>query len=348
MLTGFISVLVSVGGTIVMKRTLWILVLILSTSVPVTAQTIKVVPQDNAGEWTVSFSRRHDPKTFELDSFHKTLVAAKTRAEKLVAWSDSMEADSSWRLAQILIEGEDGNAEDSADEGKATPNRRPGDVLREYMTSITGSYKRARRAKDELMAITGNVRRSQFDSVNRQIKSFNRERGIVREKSKTYFAGAPQIARVSGSDLKGTLTEDNTSGVVDAPFYDPLDFVEIKEAPVPPEDKPNRERKESRREKRVVSEPTLLDMLNGTQWERGRKSIGNYRLIVFDGERLIGYWQQSANGAVTKWWAATVAPQTGSTLSLSGTPGPGSIVVKSETSLTVNAKTFSLRFTRRR
>ena len=58
----------------------------------------------------MSFSRKDNPNSFELDKFCKTKSEALQETERLKAWSDSMAANSSWRLAVILINGEDAPA----------------------------------------------------------------------------------------------------------------------------------------------------------------------------------------------------------------------------------------------
>jgi len=79
------------------------------------AQAIRVVRkppvrQPGPGEfitydsWTVSYSRVHGPDVFELGSGHRSLASAQAAAQRLVAWSNTIEGG--WKLAVILIEGD--------------------------------------------------------------------------------------------------------------------------------------------------------------------------------------------------------------------------------------------------
>jgi len=79
------------------------------------AQAIQVVRkppvrQPGPGEfmaydsWTVSYSRVHGPDVFELGSSHRSLASAQAAAQRLVAWSNTIEGG--WKLAVILIEGD--------------------------------------------------------------------------------------------------------------------------------------------------------------------------------------------------------------------------------------------------
>jgi hypothetical protein len=78
------------------------------------AQPVVVIPKPGDGQWTVSYTRmfeKGDAATgTELHTSCKTLAAAKQEAASLQRWSQSMDANSSWRLKKIYIEGEDATA----------------------------------------------------------------------------------------------------------------------------------------------------------------------------------------------------------------------------------------------
>ena len=172
----------------------------------------KPVPQHGQGEyveydqWTVSYSRKNGPGVFELDTVCKTEQQARQRAQKLIAWSNSMDANSDWRLAVILIEGEPsvkGKTEElkkSAEEGKkafdylkeakeaidkakevkekglTAEERKLGDTLKEYTDRIKDTYENVKNLKSNMLSMTGKISRKQFDEANKLIASYNKSR----------------------------------------------------------------------------------------------------------------------------------------------------------------------------
>ncbi len=104
---------------------------------PCAAQAVRVVDKPGDGQWTVSFSRKDGPNTFELDTFCKTKAEALQEAERLKAWSNGMAADSSWRLAVILIEGED-----ARDPGRPRGNEVP--RVRDPLDTVANLNQRTR------------------------------------------------------------------------------------------------------------------------------------------------------------------------------------------------------------
>jgi len=167
-------------------------------------------------EWMVSFSRNNSPSVFELDSFHKTEEAARRRADKLIQWSNSMEG-TAWKLAVIEIEGEASvrgknaakkDAEVDLPNLKLKPNRKLGDVLREYMSVLKTSYENAKRAKDQALARTDSLTRKQFDNVNKLVNDYNRQRDDVRAETGYYFAQFQRLTPISPGDLKRPLISE--------------------------------------------------------------------------------------------------------------------------------------------
>lgn len=89
------------------------------------AQQVVVKDKPGEGKWTVSFSRRHAPKVFQLQTHCSTLAEAKAEAQSLVAWSNSMDPDSDWRLAVIEIEGEDTKPKKPDSDEKPDSDKKP-------------------------------------------------------------------------------------------------------------------------------------------------------------------------------------------------------------------------------
>lgn len=212
----------------------------------------KPAPQVGKGEyaeydqWTVSYSRRSGPTVFELDGTYKTEQAARNRAQQLIAWSNRMDANSGWRLAVILIEGEASvqrladEAGKSAEEGKeaygrlkdakkavdkareleakglTAQERKRGDTLREYRDALKSAYDRAMNAKRNLTSMTGTVTQKQFRDVNNLIDSFNRSRNDLSEKAGgdagPVLSQYPAIPAVTPGELRGTLATGASQG----------------------------------------------------------------------------------------------------------------------------------------
>lgn len=177
------------------------------------AQQVIVKEKPGEGQWTISYSRKHAPEVFELRAGCKTLAAAKAEAQKLIAWSSSMQANSSWRLAVIEIEGEDAQAP------KADGPKLPGfvelsndfraalnetaTVLEEYMGQIAGAYERAKQAKEGLLKMQGDVTKDVFDKVNGTIADYNNQLDTAQSSPKgASFARFPRMTPVGPEVLK--------------------------------------------------------------------------------------------------------------------------------------------------
>ncbi|WP_422923145.1 hypothetical protein [Singulisphaera sp. PoT] len=188
----------------------WILVLVMSAIVE--AQEIRVIKKGEDtkySEWTVSYSRKNGPTVFELDSSYPTEEEARARAKALIVWSDSMQSGSEWRLAVIKIEGEpDGTANpDPADNTVLRPNRRPGDVLREYSKVVATAYKNAKELRISLTSKTASISESEFKRVNKIITDYNSQRQSIKAETGYYFSSAPALAVVTPGELRAKITQ---------------------------------------------------------------------------------------------------------------------------------------------
>jgi hypothetical protein len=185
----------------------------LITSSVANAQQIVVKNKPGEGQWTISFSRRHAPDIYELHTGCKTLSAAQVEAQKLIAWSNSMEPNSSWRLAIIEIEGEDGQA--PGHEGPQLPSwlelandvraelNETAPVLEEYMSEVAAAYERAKQAKEGLLKLQGEVSKSVFDRVNGTIQDYNRQLDTAQSsKMGASFARFPRMTPVGPEILQ--------------------------------------------------------------------------------------------------------------------------------------------------
>ena len=93
------------------------------------AQEIKWEPRAVGGQWTISFSRKFAPSNFEVEAFRMTKAEAVQVVDRLTAWSNSMDSNSSWRLAVILIEGKDSQPPKQTSEADAPAIRDPAEDL---------------------------------------------------------------------------------------------------------------------------------------------------------------------------------------------------------------------------
>lgn len=177
------------------------------------AQQVVVKEKPGEEQWTISYSRKHAPEVFELHTGCKTLAAAKAEAQKLIKWSNSMQANSSWRLAIIEIEGEDAQAPKAdgpklpgfgelANDFRAALNE-TAPVLEEYMGQIAGAYERAKQAKEGLLRMQGDVTKDVFDKVNGTIADYNKQLDTAQSSSKgASFARFPRMTPVGPEVLK--------------------------------------------------------------------------------------------------------------------------------------------------
>jgi hypothetical protein len=194
----------------------------------VSAQTVQVKPNQNANGWDVSYSRKLSPGTFELDTTCATLAAAQREAATLKTWSNQMDAGSDWRLAVILIEGADAQTADSnssQSDGPKLPSFKealdavktakkivddplkalqdkldPHKGLNDYVKNIEGAYDRAKKAKEDVLTLTGKTIDTEFGKVNSLIDKYNSDaRGYAKSSG---FAGLPKMGRVNSKTLK--------------------------------------------------------------------------------------------------------------------------------------------------
>jgi hypothetical protein len=177
------------------------------------AQQVIVKEKPGEGKWWISYSRKHAPDVFELHTGCKTLATAKAEAQKLIAWSNSMPANTSWRLAIIEIEGEDAQAP------KADGPKLPGfgelandfraalnvtaPVLEKYMGQIADAYERAKQAKEGLMRMQGDVTKDVFDRVNGTIANYNEQLDTAQSTPNgASFARFPRMTPVGAEVLQ--------------------------------------------------------------------------------------------------------------------------------------------------
>jgi len=167
-------------------------------------------------EWVVSFSRNNGPTVFELDSFHKTEADARKRADQLIQWSNTIQASGS-KLAIIEIKGEpsvrnrNGTKKDGSlnlPDLKLNPNRKLGDVFREYSKLLSTRFESAKKAKDEAIARTTSLTQKEFDAVNKLVDDYNKRREAVRGETGYYFSQFQRLAPVTRSDLKAPVISD--------------------------------------------------------------------------------------------------------------------------------------------
>jgi hypothetical protein len=197
------------------------------------AQAVKVVDKPGDGQWTISFSRKNGPDVFELDTFRKTKAEALQEAERLKAWSNSMDANSSWRLAVILIEGEDAHPAKAStgDGGQDSPkvrdpvqmlqdaNKRLMDELSKTLNDINkevvknalekknrelqDDIKRVTKAKEYLVKNVNKLTDDDFKQINGLISSYNGRLDTYRsEPNGAAFSNYSRMNPVSASSLE--------------------------------------------------------------------------------------------------------------------------------------------------
>jgi hypothetical protein len=196
------------------------------------AQTVKVVDKPGNGGWDISFNRKFGPDVFELDTFKKTKAEALQEAERLKVWSNSMDANSSWRLSVILIEGEDARPtkSKSGDSGQGgeqggpkvldplqrllEANNKIMDDLQKTLTDINkedvkkalekkrmevkDAYERVKKAKEFMVKNVSKIADDDFKQVNGLIASYNGK--VDTYKSEQYgsvFSNYPRINPVT-------------------------------------------------------------------------------------------------------------------------------------------------------
>ncbi|MFN6130200.1 MAG: hypothetical protein ACK57G_17340 [Planctomycetota bacterium] len=182
------------------------------------AQQVIVKEKPGEGKWWISYSRKHAPEVFELHTGCKTLAAAKAEAQRLIAWSNSMQANSSWRLAIIEIEGEDAQAPKA--DGPQFPGWRESDsdamnslrkdtqdnlkkVLQEDVENVFKKKKRDledvfNRVKDFKTYAVRNVDKlseEKFREVNALVSQYNSQANAYssQQPGGEYFAALPQL-----------------------------------------------------------------------------------------------------------------------------------------------------------
>ena len=194
------------------------------------AQAVKMVDKPGDGQWTISFSRKNGPDVFELDTFKKTKSEALQEAERLKNWSNSMDANSSWRLAVILIEGEDAHPAKASSGEQDVPkirdplqrlleaNNKLMDDLQKTLNDINkedvkkalekkrmevkDAYERVKKAKEVMVKNVGKVADDDFKQVNGLIASYNSK--VDTYKSEQYgnvFANYPRINPVTPASM---------------------------------------------------------------------------------------------------------------------------------------------------
>jgi hypothetical protein len=191
-----------------LSRAAGLLGLCLSLAGSAAGQTLKVIDKPGAGQWTISFSRVNGPGVFELDGFRNTRAEALKRAQQLKAWSDGMDARSSWRLAVILIEGEDAQpgtpkreesegptptellarlkeAKDAVDRARkvekgeasilSAKERKLGDTIKEYKDMVQQSARQIVEARKTLTGGVSGLTEARLREVNALIDGYNRQ-----------------------------------------------------------------------------------------------------------------------------------------------------------------------------
>ncbi len=92
------------------------------------------------------------------------------------------------------------------------PNRRPGDVLREYRSVLKKARDNVVNLKQSLTSRTGTIAQKQFRDVNNLIASFNQQRDEAIRSTGDSFRDIPSISAVAEADLAGRLEGDTAGG----------------------------------------------------------------------------------------------------------------------------------------
>jgi len=199
----------------------------------VEAQTVQVQPKQGAQGWDISYSRRFSPEVFEADTTCATLAAAQREAASLKSWSNRMDPTSDWRLAVILIEGAD-QKPDAASGKDTTPattagpklpsfhdalemvattkkalkdplkaiedKLEPKKGLKDYVKNIEGAYGRAKKAKEDMLQLTGKTIDTELAKVNSLVDKYNSEAQSFGDT--IGFNGLPKMTRLGDNSLE--------------------------------------------------------------------------------------------------------------------------------------------------
>jgi hypothetical protein len=163
-----------------------------------TAQPVVVNPKPGNGGWDVSYTRLFEkgdpPSGTELSTTCKTLAAAKQEAARLQKWSQSMDANSDWRLKKIYIEGEDA-AGPPKDAAPRTPSL--ADKVQSAVEAAKDLKEKADKAKEKVDDV-----KETYDRAKWGAKFLADPKAALEEKVEGWEKRAQKDARKLGDTLK--------------------------------------------------------------------------------------------------------------------------------------------------
>ncbi len=191
------------------------------------AQSTVVKPKAGAEGWEISYSRMFDPNNYELDTVCSTMAAAQQEVARLKVWNSKIDPKDSWRLHTILIVGAEANSASAgnggigpkisnfidaakliADAKKIADNpvnalldaAKPDAGLKEYAKMAGVAYDNAKKAKEELLKLTGKTVKDGFVRVNLLVDQYNKTADDLTKSSG--FGAVPKMSKVSEKTLK--------------------------------------------------------------------------------------------------------------------------------------------------